>query len=76
MGKIKEVILGNDYVITVRFDNNNSVDVDMKSRLHTARFSELRDYQVFSALQTDGKAVHWPGGISVSISELMEIVIR
>ncbi|SMD04428.1 DUF2442 domain-containing protein [Sporomusa malonica] len=76
MGKITEVILGDDYLVTVRFDNNHSVTINMKKKLHTARFSELRDKQVFNAAKTDGKSVHWPGGISIAISEIMEIVIK
>lgn len=76
MGKIIEVILGENYLVTVRFDSNHSVTINMKEKLHTARFSELRDKQVFNAAKTDGKSVHWPGGISLAISEIIEIVIR
>lgn len=42
MGKIKEIVIGADYQVTVRFDNSHSVTIDMSTRLHTARFSELR----------------------------------
>lgn len=76
MGRIIEVILSDDYLVTVRFDSNHSVTINMKEKLHTARFSELRDKQVFNAAKTDGKSVHWPGGISLAISEIIEIVIR
>lgn len=76
MGKITDVILGEDYLLTVFFDNSHLVTIDMKKKLHTARFSELRDIELFQAARTDGKAVLWPGGISISISELMEIVTK
>lgn len=76
MGKIKEIVIGADYQVTVRFDNNHSVTIDMNTKLHTARFSELRNKQVFNAARTDGKSIHWPGGISIAISEIMEIVTR
>ena len=76
MGKITGVSFGNDYLVTVRFDNNHLVTIDMKKKLHTARFSELRDEQVFQAVKTDGKSVYWPGGIAISISEIIEIVTK
>lgn len=76
MGKITEVTLSTDYLVTVRFDNGHTVTIDMKKKLHTARFSELRNERVFSAARTDGKAVNWPGGISISISEIVEIVTK
>lgn len=76
MGKIKEVVLGADYLVTIRFENSHSVTIDMSTKLHTARFSELRNKQVFNAARTDGKSIHWPGGISIAISEIMEIVTK
>ena len=76
MGKIKEIAIGADYQVTVHFDNNHSVIIDMNTKLHTARFSELRNKQVFNAARTDGKSIHWPGGISIAISEILEIVTK
>ncbi|MDR3565782.1 MAG: DUF2442 domain-containing protein [Negativicutes bacterium] len=76
MGKIIEVVLDADYLVVVRFDNNHSVTIDMKQKLHTARFSELRDPRVFHAATIDEKAIHWPGGISIAISEMIEIVTK
>ena len=76
MNKIAEVILSADYLVTVHFDNSDSVTIDMKKKLHTIRFSELRNEQIFYAVKTDGKSIHWPGGISISISEIMEIVTK
>lgn len=76
MGKIIEVICEADYTLTVRFDNSHSVTIDMKKKLNTARFSELRNEQVFNAAKTDGKSIHWPGGISIAISEIVEIITK
>jgi len=76
MGKITDVILGEDYLLMVCFDNSHSVTIDMKKKLHTARFSELRNRDIFQAAKTDGKSVLWPGGISISISELIEIITK
>jgi len=76
MRKITEVILSANYLVTVRFDNNQSVNLDMKEKLYTLRFSELRNEQVFNAARTDGKSIHWPGGLSIAISEIMEIITK
>lgn len=76
MKKITKVTLSADYLVTVQFDNSQAVTVDMKKKLHTIRFSELRDEQVFYAAKTDGKAIHWPGGISIATSEIMEIATQ
>ena len=76
MRKITEVILSANYLVTVRFDNNQSVNIDMREKLYTVRFSELRNEQVFNAARTDGKSIHWPGGLSIAISEIMEIITK
>jgi hypothetical protein len=76
MSKITAVVPCADYLLTVRFDNNHAVTMDLKEKLYTARFSELRNKLVFNTAKTDGKSVYWPGGISIAISEIMEIVTK
>ncbi|MBP2628246.1 MAG: hypothetical protein H6Q69_132 [Firmicutes bacterium] len=76
MRRIVEVNVSAEYLVTIHFDNAHSVTIDMKKKLQTARFSELRDEKVFNAAKTDGKSVHWPGGISIVTSEIMEIVTK
>lgn len=73
--KILKVTPLDGYCITVFFDNNHSVIMDMKSKLHTVRFSELRNERLFKAVITDGRAILWVGGISIAISEIMEMII-
>lgn len=76
MAKITSVIPGEDYLLTVRLDNNHSVTLDMGKKLLTLRFSELRDTAVFRAAKTDGKAVYWPGGFSLDLDEIMETALK
>lgn len=76
MGKILDVTTSANFLVSVRFDNNHSVTLDMKSKLVTVRFSELADEEVFKAATTDGKSILWPGGISMAISEIMAIVTK
>lgn len=74
--KIIKAVPADDYCITIFFDNNNSVTLDMKGKLKTIRFSGLRSEQVFRAAESDGKSLHWPGGISMAVSEILEFVVK
>ncbi len=76
MAKITSVITGDEYLLTVLLDSNNSVTIDMGKKLLTIRFSELRDKAVFRAAKTDGKSVYWPGGFSLDLDEIMEIAVK
>lgn len=76
MAKITSVIPGDEYLLTVRLDNNNSVTIDLKKKLLTIRFSELRDKVVFRAAKTDGRSVYWPGGFSLDLDEIMETAVK
>lgn len=76
MGKITAVISGEDYLLTVRLDNGSSVTVDLKKKLFSVRFAELRDEKIFRAAATDGKTVYWPGGLSLDLGEIMEIAAK
>jgi hypothetical protein len=73
MGKIMAVIPGDNYRLTVRLDNNNAVTIDLKRKLFTVRFAELRDEAAFRAAATDGEFVYWPGGLAVDLDEIMEL---
>lgn len=74
--KITKVVPADDYCITICFDNNHSVTLDMKYKLNTVRFSGLRSAQAFRAVKTDGKSLHWQGGISMAVSEILELVAK
>ena len=74
--KISQAVPLDHYRITVSFDNNQAVTLAMKEKLQTVRFSSLRNEQTFCAVQTDGKALHWPGGISMAVSEIIELVAK
>lgn len=74
MKKIVSVIaVGNDQ-IRINFDNDESLLLDMKGKLLTARFSDLQDASRFTAVKTDGRSMFWPGDVSISINELMELI--
>lgn len=74
--KILTVTPTDDYHIVVCFDNHQSVILDMTEKLSTLRFSGLRNKQTFGAVQTDGKALYWPSGISIASSEIIELILK
>lgn len=74
MLRIRSLSLDDNYRIFVGIDDNRYIVINMKRKLHTARFSELRDLQVFLAGSSNGKSIQWPGGISLEISEILELV--
>ena len=65
-----------EHCITVHFDNHHSVTLDMNGKLHTIRFSGLKNEAAFAAATTDGKSIHWPGEVSIAISEILELVTK
>ena len=73
MKRIAAVIAVADDRIMISFDNNESLLLDMKVKILTARFSDLKDVTRFKAVKTDGRSIFWPGDVSISISELMEM---
>ncbi len=74
MLRIKSLSLDDNYRLFVGIDDNRSIVINMKKKLHTARFSELRDLKTFLAGNSNGKSIHWPGGISLEISEILEML--
>lgn len=74
--EIIKAVPADDYCITVCFDNSHSATLDMKKKLQTIRFSGLRNEQTFRAVQTDGKALQWPDGTSMSVNEIVELAAK
>ena len=72
--KISSVTANAEYSLTVCFENHHTVIIDMRQKLQTARFSSLTDWNQFGAVQTDGRAILWPNGTSISTSEILEIL--
>jgi len=76
MAKITEVIPSDDWRLTIRLDDNSTITLDLKKKLHTARFSLLRNREAFNAAKTDGNMVYWPDGLSVDLGEILELAQR
>lgn len=73
MEKITRIVTAPGYQVYVYFENNDIIILDLKEKINTVRFSDLRKLNRFIAASTDGRAVIWPGGISISIGEIKEL---
>ncbi len=62
-----------DYLIRVRFDNGTALTLDMKPKLKTMRFQQLRDEKLFCSAVTDGQCIRWNEFIEISVTEIFEI---
>lgn len=73
MGKIVSVTPKDDYCLEILIDNGSKVDLDLKNKLHTVRFSMLSDKEYFNTVTTDGVYVRWNNKIEISIGEVFQL---
>jgi len=62
-----------NYLMEVRFDNGNAVILDMKSKIQTARFWQLRDKKLFEVATTDGTSIRWNEFTEIYVGEIFDI---
>lgn len=63
----------NNYTIKVRFNNGIILTLDMKRKLETMRFQQLKDKELFCSAATDGYCIRWNEFIEISVTEIFEI---
>lgn len=56
---------GENYVLTIIFDNGESGTLDMKQFLDFGVFRKLKDYNTFSSVRVSFDTVEWVGGIDL-----------
>ncbi|NLL37152.1 MAG: DUF2442 domain-containing protein [Fretibacterium sp.] len=72
---IKSVAPLSDWRLFVEMASGSWVVVDMRSKLETARYADLRDAELFRSVTTDGDFVSWGDGrVTVTARELMDAV--
>jgi hypothetical protein len=62
-----------NYTIKARFDNGTALTLDMKHKLKTLRFQQLKDKELFCSAMTDGYSIRWNEFIEISVTEIFEI---
>ena len=70
--KIVNVETKDEYVIVVKFDNNDVVEYDLKPKLEEKTFEPLKDKIFFSTIKIDngGYGISWDDEIDLSEYEV------
>jgi len=62
---VKEVTPGEDYVLSIVFDNGARGTLDMKPFLDFGVFRRLRDVETFRQVKVAFDTIEWPPGIDL-----------
>ncbi|MDD4842913.1 MAG: DUF2442 domain-containing protein [Anaerotignum sp.] len=62
-----------NYTIKVKFDNGTTLILDMKAKLKTMRFQQLKDKNLFCRAVADKYCIRWNEYIELSVKEIFEI---
>jgi len=62
-----------DYLLEVHFSNGHSITLDMKKKIQTARFWQLRDKKLFESAVTDGYSIQWNKFTELYVSEIFDV---
>lgn len=69
---VKEVTALKDYMLLLVFENGEKRIFDVKPYLSYGKFSELRDENLFKAVQVKFDTVEWPNGLDLDPELLYE----
>jgi len=62
---VKEVIPGEDYTLSVVFDNGENGYLDMKPFLDFGIFRRIKDYEVFRQVRVVFDTIEWDCGVDL-----------
>jgi len=62
---VKEVIPGEDYVLSVVFENGENGHLDMKPFLDFGIFRRIKDYEVFRRVRVVFDTIEWDCGVDL-----------
>lgn len=62
---VKRVIPGENYVLTVDFDNGESGTLDMKPFLDFGVFQKLKDRDAFNRVRVAFDTIEWDAGVDL-----------
>jgi hypothetical protein len=62
---IKEVSPGDDYVLSIVFDNGESGTLDMKPILDFGIFKRIKDHDAFRRIKITFDTIEWEGGVDL-----------
>lgn len=75
MGPISKIEPQDKYNILIELASGHKIILDLSEKLHTIRFHELANPDVFKRVETDGYSIIWENGkIMVSFGEILDIL--
>ncbi|MBI5140677.1 MAG: DUF2442 domain-containing protein [Nitrospirae bacterium] len=63
---VKEVIPGNDYTLSIVFDNGENGLLDMKPILDFGIFHQIKDYEAFQRVSVAFDTIEWDCGVDLA----------
>lgn len=65
-----------DYRLIVEFDNGEKKEFDVEPYIKGNWYGQLRAWEYFKRVQTDGFTVVWPEGQDICPDELYELSVK
>lgn len=62
---VKEVTPGNDYMLSIVFDNGESGTLDMKQILDFGVFKRIKDLDAFKRVRVAFDTIEWEAGVDL-----------
>jgi len=62
---VKEVIAGEDYTLSLVFDNGENGILDMKPMLDFGVFQRIKDYEAFRRVRVAFDTIEWECGVDL-----------
>ena len=62
---VKEVIPGEDYILSVVFDNGEKGILDMKPILDFGVFQQIKNYEAFKQVRVSFDTIEWECGVDL-----------
>lgn len=59
----------------VTLESGHTILLELESRIREPTFSTLIEKGDFYKPYTDGKAICWPGGVSITLEEILEMLL-
>ena len=62
---VKEVVAGEDYLLSLVFDNGENGILDMKPMLNFGVFQRIKDYEAFKRVRVAFDTIEWECGVDL-----------
>lgn len=68
--RAQEVEVLDDYILKIKFDNDEIKKFDVKPYLNHKAFVKIRDYKAFVKVKVAGLSIEWESGADICPDEL------